>query len=229
MSELLESVERETGPAPTASVVWLHGLGADGHDFDPIVPALRLPGGPEVRYVFPHAPVRPVTINNGMVMRAWYDILAIQRGAREDEAGIRASGAAVDALIKREVERGVPAHRVFVAGFSQGGAVALHAGLRHPERLAGVIALSCYLPLRAAADEFHEANRDTPIFMAHGSLDPVVPQALGEESAKLLAAAGYDVAFKRYVMPHSVCPQEVEDIRDWMARALQRTSPPAGS
>jgi phospholipase/carboxylesterase len=227
MSVLLESVERETGPAPSASVVWLHGLGADGHDFDPIVPALRLPGGPEVRYVFPHAPVRPVTINNGMAMRAWYDILAIQRGAREDEAGIRASGEAIDALIRREVERGVPAHRIFLAGFSQGGAVALHAGLRHPEKLAGIIALSCYLPLRAAASEFHSANRDTPIFMAHGSLDPVVPPVLGEDSAQLLTAGGHPVTFKRYVMPHSVCPQEVEDIRDWMGRTLRASAPPA--
>jgi phospholipase/carboxylesterase len=227
MSIVLETIERETGPAPAASVVWLHGLGADGHDFDPIVPALRLPGGPEVRYVFPHAPVRPVTINNGMAMRAWYDILAIQRGAREDEAGIRASGEAVAALIRRETQRGIPAHRIFLAGFSQGGAVALHAGLRHPERLAGIIALSCYLPLRAAAGEFHEANRATPIFMAHGSLDPVVPQVLGEESAALLTSAGYDVSFKRYVMPHSVCPQEVEDIRDWMGRTLRETASPA--
>jgi phospholipase/carboxylesterase len=226
MSTLLETVERETAPAPAASVIWLHGLGADGYDFDPIVPALRLPGGPEIRYVFPHAPVRPVTINNGIAMRAWYDIVAIQRGAREDEAGIRDSGEAIAALIRREAERGIPPHRVVLAGFSQGGAIALHAGLRYPEKLAGIIALSTYLPLRAAASEFHEANARTPIFMAHGSLDPVVPPILGEESARLLAEAGYDVQFKSYVMPHSVCPQEVEDIRGWMGRNLRGPLPP---
>ncbi|MFU8894838.1 MAG: alpha/beta hydrolase [Gammaproteobacteria bacterium] len=221
MSDVLETVERETGPGPTASVVWLHGLGADGHDFDPIVPALRLRGGPEVRYVFPHAPVRPVTINGGMEMRAWYDIVAIQRGAREDEAGIRDSSAAIGALLQREIERGIPANRIVLAGFSQGGAVALHAGLRYAEKLAGIMALSAYLPLRAAAGEFHAANRETPVFMAHGSLDPVVPLVLGEESAKLLAEAGYAVEFKSYSMPHAVCPQEVEDIRGWLGGVLR--------
>jgi phospholipase/carboxylesterase len=226
MSLKLQTVERETAPEPAASVVWLHGLGADGYDFDPIVPALRLPGGPEVRYVFPHAPIRPVTINGGAEMRAWYDIVAIQRGAHEDEAGIRESGEAVAALIRREGERGIPPHRVVLAGFSQGGAIALHAGLRYPEKLAGIIALSTYLPLRAAAGEFHAANRATPIFMAHGSLDPVVPAVLGEESAKFLSESGYDVEFKSYMMPHSVCPQEVEDIRRWMGRTLRGPLPP---
>ena len=226
MSLKLETVERETAPEPAASVVWLHGLGADGYDFDPIVPQLRLPGGPEIRYVFPHAPIRPVTINGGVEMRAWYDIVAIQRGAREDEPGIRESGEAIAALIRREAERGIPADRVVLAGFSQGGAVALHAGLRYPEKLAGIIALSTYLPLRAAAGEFHEANRGTSIFMAHGSLDPVVPAVLGEESARFLTGAGYDVQYKSYVMPHSVCPEEVEDIRRWMGRTLRGPLPP---
>lgn len=226
MSLTLQTVERETAPEPAASVVWLHGLGADGYDFDPIVPALRLPGGPEVRYVFPHAPIRPVTINGGAEMRAWYDIVTIQRSGNEDEAGIRESSEAVAALIRREAERGVPAHRVVLAGFSQGGAIALHAGLRYPEKLAGIIALSCYLPLRAAASEFHEANRGAPIFMAHGSLDPVVPAVLGEESATLLSEAGYDLQLKSYVMPHSVCPEEVEDIRRWMGRTLRGPLPP---
>ena len=228
MSIELQTVERETAPEPTASVVWLHGLGADGYDFDPIVPALRLPGGPEVRYVFPHAPVRPVTINGGVEMRAWYDIIAIQRSAREDEAGIRESAEAVAALIRREGERGIPAHRVVLAGFSQGGAVALHAGLRYPEKLAGIIGLSTYVPLRAAAAEFHAANRETPIFMAHGSLDPVVPPSLGEESARFLEESGYPVEFNSYMMPHSVCPQEVEDIRRWMGRVLRAPLPEAG-
>lgn len=226
MSLKLETVERETAPEPAASVIWLHGLGADGYDFDPIVPALRLAGGPEVRYVFPHAPVRPVTINGGAEMRAWYDIVALQRGAHEDEAGIRESAAAVAALIRREAERGIPAHRVVLAGFSQGGAVALHAGLRYPEKLAGIIGLPTYLPLRAAAGEFHAANRETPIFMAHGTLDPMVPTVLGEESASFLAESGYTVEFKSYVMPHSVCPEEVEDIRRWMGRTLRGPLPP---
>lgn len=226
MSLMLQTVERETAPEPAASVIWLHGLGADGYDFDPIVPALRLPGGPEIRYVFPHAPVRPVTINGGAEMRAWYDIVAIQRGAHEDEAGIRESGEAVAALIRREAERGIPADRVVLVGFSQGGAIALHAGLRYPEKLAGIVALSTYLPLRAAAAEFHAANSATPIFMAHGSLDPVIPAVLGEESAGFLADLGYEVQFKSYVMPHSVCPEEVEDIRRWLGRTLRGPLPP---
>lgn len=226
MSLKLQTVERETAPEPAASVIWLHGLGADGYDFDPIVPALRLPGGPEIRYVFPHAPVRPVTINGGAEMRAWYDIVAIQRGAHEDEAGIRESGEAVAALIRREAERGIPADRVVLVGFSQGGAIALHAGLRYPEKLAGIIALSTYLPLRAAAAEFHAANSATPIFMAHGSLDPVIPAVLGEESARFLAEVGYEVQFKSYVMPHSVCPEEAEDIRRWLGRTLRGPLPP---
>ena len=226
MTVKLQTVERETAPEPAASVVWLHGLGADGYDFDPIVPALRLPGGPEVRYVFPHAPIRPVTINGGVEMRAWYDIVSIQRGSREDEAGIRESGEAVAALIRREAERGIPADRVVLVGFSQGGAIALHAGLRYEEKLAGIIALSTYLPLRAAAAEFHAANSATPIFMAHGSLDPVIPAVLGEESARFLSETGYEVQFKSYVMPHSVCPEEVEDIRRWLGRTLRGPLPP---
>jgi len=222
MSLVLESVERETAPAPVASVIWLHGLGADGYDFDPIVPQLRLPGGPEVRYVFPHAPVRPVTLNGGVEMRAWFDIVAIQRGAPDDEAGIRESAAGIVGLIRREAERGIPAHRVVLAGFSQGGALALHVGLRHPETLAGIIALSTYLPLQATlAAETHAANRETPIFMAHGSLDPVVPAAAGEESCAWLQAQGYDVTFKSYVMPHAICPEEVEDVRRWLGRVLR--------
>jgi len=206
----------ETGPDPVGSVIWLHGLGADGHDFEPIVPELRLPADLPLRFVFPHAPIRPVTINGGMEMRAWYDIVAIQRGAQEDAGGIRESAAAVSALIAREAERGVPPERVVLAGFSQGGAIALHAGLRYPHTLAGIIGLSTYLPLKAATGEFHAANRHTPLFMAHGTLDPVVPAFLGEESAELLTQAGYPVEYKSYVMPHSVCPEEVEDIRNWL-------------
>lgn len=221
MSVELETVERETAPHPEASVIWLHGLGADGYDFDPIVPQLRLPGGPEVRYVFPHAPVRPVTINAGMAMRAWYDIVDLQPGAPQDAAGIRHSAEAVEALIGREVARGIPVSRIVLAGFSQGGAIALFAGLRYPEALAGIIGLSTYLPLREAFDaEASEANRGTPLFLAHGSLDPVVPPVAGETTSRFLDQRGYDVTFKSYPMPHAVCPEEIEDIRRWLGGVL---------
>lgn len=221
MSLVLETVERETAPEPTASVVWLHGLGADGYDFDPIVPQLRLPGGPEVRYVFPHAPVQPVTINGGMAMRAWYDIVDLRAGAPQDGPGIRRSAAAVTALVEREIGRGIPASRIVLAGFSQGGAVALHAGLRFPERLAGLVGLSTYLPLPDSLEaEASAANRDAPVFMAHGTLDPVVPAMAGRSSAQFLASRGYAVEFRQYVMPHSVCPEEIEDIRRWLGQAL---------
>lgn len=222
MSVVLETVERETAPEPAASVIWLHGLGADGYDFNPIVPQLRLPGGPVLRYVFPHAPVRPVTINGGAEMRAWYDITAIARGGPVDEAGLKESVAAVQRLIRREAERGIPAERVVLAGFSQGGCVALHAALRYPETLAGVIGLSTWLPMAASlAAEAHPANRGTPVFLAHGSLDPVVPAAAGEECREFLTGQGYDVSFKSYVMPHAVCPEEVEDIRRWLGSVLR--------
>ncbi len=222
MTAALETIERETAPEPEASVIWLHGLGADGYDFDPIVPQLRLPGGPEVRYVFPHAPVRPVTINAGMAMRAWYDIVDLRPGAPQDAAGVRESAEAVDGLIRREVERGIPESRIILAGFSQGGAIALYAGLRYPETLAGIIGLSTYLPLQDAFDtEASEANRHTPLFMAHGSLDPVVPPVAGETTSRFLVQRGYDVTFRTYAMPHAVCPEEIEDIRRWLGGVLR--------
>jgi phospholipase/carboxylesterase len=196
----------------------MHGLGADGHDFEPVVPEVGLPG---VRWVFPHAPVRPVTINGGYPMRAWYDIVGLDRRSPEDEAGLAASAAGVRALVDEEKERGIPADRIVLAGFSQGGAVALHTALRHPERLGGVIALSTYLPLASRlATDAHPANAAAPIFMAHGLYDAVVPPALGEVSRDALVARGYDVEWHTYPVPHSVCAQEITDLRAWLLRAL---------
>lgn len=216
-----QTVEVETGPEPSASVIWLHGLGADGHDFEPIVPELRLPDTLPLRFVFPHAPVRPVTINGGMSMRAWYDIISLDRGGPVDEAGIRASGEIATALVRREQERGIPAGRIVLAGFSQGGAIALHAALRYPERLAGLMALSTYLPLASSFDEevvqnAAAANRDIPIFMAHGSFDPMLPMQMGAESRDLLTAFGFAVAWHSYPMAHAVCAEEIAHIRTWL-------------
>lgn len=217
----LETVEIEPRGAADAAVLWMHGLGADGHDFESLVPELRLPASPAVRFVFPHAPVRPVTINGGQRMRAWYDIAGFDRGAAQDEAGIRESAEALFALLRRERERGIPAERIVVAGFSQGGAMALFVGPRWPERLGGVIALSTYLPLAdSLAAEAHPANAAVPVLMAHGSFDPVVPVAAGEASRERLRALGYDVDWRSYPMPHSLCAQEVEDLRGFLLRAL---------
>lgn len=215
MTELLDTVELETGTTPTASVIWLHGLGADGHDFEAIVPELDL-AAVAIRFVFPHAPMQPVTINAGMVMRAWYDVsdAAIRR---EDEAGVRASQGRIEALIAREKERGTSARRLLLAGFSQGGAVALHTGLRHRERLAGIMALSCYLPVAdKLAAEAQAANRDVPVFMGHGSLDPVVAISRALESRELLGRQGYAVEWHEYPMPHAVCAEEIRDISTWL-------------
>lgn len=216
-----ETVEIEPrAPAETA-VVLLHGLGADGHDFESLVPELRLPQAPAVRWVFPHAPVRPVTLNGGYRMRAWYDILGLDRQAAQDERGIRESADTAHALIRRENERGVPSDRIVLAGFSQGGAIALFAGLRHPQRLAGILALSTYLPLQESlAAEAHPANAAVPVFMAHGRFDNVVPLALGQGSRDFLAGRGYDVDWRTYPMAHSLCPNEIEDIRAWLLRVL---------
>jgi len=218
----LETVEVEPRAPADAAVLWLHGLGADGHDFEPLVPELGLSGAsPAVRFVFPHAPVRPVTINGGHRMRAWYDIAGFDRRAPQDEAGIRESAEGIAALLRRERGRGIPAERLVLAGFSQGGAMALHVGPRFPERLAGVIALSSYLPLgdRLKA-EAHPANAAVPVWMAHGSFDPVVPLALGEASREALGALGYDVDWHGYPMAHSVCAQEVAGIRAFLLRVL---------
>jgi len=225
MADLLEAIEIESAPNPDAAVVWMHGLGADGHDFEPIVPELRLPATTRIRFVFPHAPLRPVTINQGHVMRAWYDVRALAGVRREDEAGVRQSARQIEALLARERQRGIAPRRIVIAGFSQGGAMALHVGLRYADRLAGILALSCYLPLATTLPtETAPANRDVPIFMAHGTFDPLVPLSLGEGSRELLAARGYDVDWHAYPMPHSVCPEEVADIRRWVVRVL----PPRG-
>lgn len=219
-TQLLERIEIETGAAPTATVIWMHGLGADGHDFEPIVPELGLPAALQVRFVFPHAPVRPVTLNGGMAMRAWYDIIEIG-GGREDGEGLRDSQAAIEALIAAEVARGIPVKRIVLAGFSQGGAIAFQAGLRHPHRLAGIMALSTYLPLAGTVEaERSAANRDLPIFMAHGSVDPMISIGRAQQSRKMLEALGYPLEWHEYPMPHSVCPQEITDISDWLLKIL---------
>jgi phospholipase/carboxylesterase len=217
---LLETVEITTGSEPNTSVIWLHGLGADGHDFEPIVPALSWPGAPAIRYVFPHAPVRPVTINGGMPMRAWYDIRELG-GRAQDQAGIAHSVAQVSRLLEREQSRGIDARRIVLAGFSQGGAIALQLALRHPQRLAGVMGLSTYLLDAGRLDlEAAPENRDLPVFIAHGTMDPVVPFSLGESAANALRRMGYPVDWKTYPMPHSVSPDEVSDITGWLRRQL---------
>lgn len=216
-------IEIETGRDPKAAVIWLHGLGADGHDFEPVVPELRLPSALPIRFIFPHAPHRPVTINNGYVMRAWYDIRTAEFVQREDETGIRESEKTVQELIAREHARGVPSSRVVLAGFSQGGAIALHTGMRYPEPLAGVMALSTYLPLLDAfAAEAHAANRSVPIFMAHGTEDPIIPIERGRHSADLLKRAGADVQWRRYEMGHSVCIEEIGDLAAWLVNVLTK-------
>lgn len=221
-ANLLPAVEITTAPTPTHAVIWMHGLGADGHDFEPVVDELDIDRLPPTRFVFPHAPQRPVTINGGYIMRAWYDILSQDfSGRREDAAGVIESAAQVEALIARENARGIPDSRIVLAGFSQGGAIALHTALRHPNRLAGVLALSTYLPLAdTLAGEASEANRDVPIFMAHGVADPVIPHDFARRSADQLTAAGYPLAWKSYRMEHSLCLEEVRDIEDWLATVL---------
>ncbi|HEY4911162.1 MAG TPA: alpha/beta hydrolase [Methylomirabilota bacterium] len=218
MSDLLEAIEIETGPSPRAAIIWLHGLGADGHDFEPIVPELEMPPVPAARFVFPHAPVQPVTINGGARMRAWYDVT---NDGRQDATGIRASQARVEALIARERSRGIAPGAIVLAGFSQGGAIALHTGLRHPERLAGILALSTYLPLPDTLEkEASQANRDVPIFMAHGTQDPLIPLSWAARSRDLLLSLGYAVEWHEYPMPHSVCSEEIADVGRWLRTVL---------
>lgn len=218
---MLDVIEAESGDNPTATILILHGLGADGNDFVPIAQELDLDSIGPVRFVFPHAPVQPVTINNGYRMRAWYDILSFEPDAPQDEAGLRRSQALVEALIAREKERGVPAGRIVLAGFSQGCAMALLTGLRHPERLAGIVGLSGYLPLadRTAAER-HAANQGTPIFLAHGSHDEVVGLHRAEASRQALIALGYDVEWHEYLMGHSVHPLEIEELNAFLVKVL---------
>jgi phospholipase/carboxylesterase len=219
---LLPCIEMETRPSPDASVVWLHGLGADGHDFEPIVPELRLPRSLGVRFVFPHAPMRPVAVNAGMVMRAWYDI-RIEGNRREpDMGGMRESARAVTALIRRERERGVAAERIVLAGFSQGGALTLYTGPRHDERLAGLIALSCSLPAAdALAAEAAAAGRGMKVFVGHGSHDDLVPAERGQHASKTLAELGYAVTWREYPIPHSVSAQEIADVSAFLQEVLK--------
>jgi len=217
----LDAIEIETGPQPTASIIVLHGLGADGNDFVPFAEELELAAAGPVRWVFPHAPTMPVTINGGYVMRAWYDILGVELVRREDEAGLRKSMALVNALIDAERERGIAADRIVLAGFSQGCAMALLAGLRYPERLAGLAGMSGYLPLAATlAAERSAANHAVPVFMAHGRHDPVVPFDRGAASRDALLALGYPVEWHEYPMEHSVCGPEVADLNRWLLRVL---------
>ncbi|XHS80134.1 alpha/beta hydrolase [Burkholderiaceae bacterium UC74_6] len=217
----LELLEGQTGPDASATIVVLHGLGADGNDFVPIAQQLDLSAVGAVRYVFPSAPVRPVTINNGYRMRAWYDILGMDLVRREDEAGLRESQAEIEALIAREVERGVPANRIVLMGFSQGCAMTLMTGLRHAERLAGLVCLSGYLPLLDKIEaERNAANADVPIFMAHGTQDPVVAIARAHDSRAKLESLGYTIEWHDYPMPHSVCPEEVDDLQAWLVKQL---------
>jgi phospholipase/carboxylesterase len=205
-----------------AAIIWLHGLGADGHDFVPIVGELNLPATLSARFIFPHARPRPVTINNGHVMRAWYDITGLSRGNPEDAAGVRESEGVVRELVQAEMARGIGENRIVLAGFSQGGAIALHAGLRYPQRLAGIMALSTYLPLRdSLAAEATPANRDVPILMCHGLQDGVVPLALGSGSRDLLTELGYQVEWKTYPMQHQVCVEEIQAISQWLGKVLK--------
>ena len=225
MSDLLETIEIETAPNPAAAVIWMHGLGADGNDFAPIVPELALGSLPAVRFIFPHAPMQPVTLNNGQVMRAWYDVSFGDlegRSRQADEKGVRASQAAIGKLIARENQRGVASRQIVVAGFSQGGAIALEAGMRYPERLAGIMALSTYLPLAAKLEaEASAQNRDVPIFFAHGSHDPVIPLPMAVASRDKLRELGYNVDWHEYPMQHSVCMEEVADISAWLRSTLR--------
>ena len=218
-----ESVVLEPTTTADAAVIWLHGLGADGYDFVPIVQELRLPATMAVRFIFPHAAPRPVTINNGFVMRAWYDITSLGPDRKEDDVGIRESATVVNQCVQQQNARGVESKRIVIAGFSQGGAIALQAGLRYPERIAGIMALSTYLPLRdAVAAEATQANRDVPILMCHGLRDDVVPAALGKASRDVLTSLGYQVEWQSYPMEHQVCMEEVLDISKWLQARLAR-------
>lgn len=218
-SDLLPAVEIETEPNPSCVVIWMHGLGADGNDFLPIINDLKLSSKKGIRFIFPHALMRPVTINNGYVMRAWYDIRGVDINSLEDEEGIRDAQKAIDALIDNEIQRGIVSENIVLAGFSQGGAIALQTGLRQENKLAGIMALSCYLPLSATlSNEAHPANATIPIFMAHGTYDAVVPISLGITSRDYLYQAGYAPEWHEYPMEHAVCIEEIHDVDCWLLR-----------
>jgi phospholipase/carboxylesterase len=216
---LPECVEVTTGDSPVGSVIWLHGLGADGHDFEPIVPELALPEDLPLRFVFPHAPVRPVTINGGMAMRAWYDIVSLDAEGRADSQGVHESTAILETLIARENERGIKADKIVIAGFAMGGAIAINTALHTKHSLAGLMALSTYLPLPNEV-EGSAADRNLPIFMAHGSFDPMLPMQWGRASAERLEDAGFTIEWHDYPMAHAVCPEEIRDIRQWLLKVM---------
>lgn len=223
MTDLLEKITVEPPQQADACVIWLHGLGADGHDFEALLPHLGLASDHGIRFIFPHAPIRPITINGGMAMRGWYDIIDIDLREKEDEKGIRASAAAIEALIDEQRRKGIASERTILAGFSQGGAIALHTGLRHANRLAGIMALSTYLPCKASL--VHEAtaiNKSIPIFAAHGLNDPLLPETLGAKSAEQLKKLGYLVDYHTYPMEHSVSPDEITDISIWLKQVLAK-------
>ncbi|MFI4939379.1 MAG: alpha/beta hydrolase [Burkholderiales bacterium] len=221
MTPPLETIQIETAPNPSAAVIWMHGLGADGNDFVPLVHQLNLQGCPGIRFIFPHAPLMPVTINGGFVMRAWYDILGADMVMREDEAGLRKSQKSIEQLIANEKARGIAADRIVLAGFSQGCAMTLQTGLRYPEKLAGLMCLSGYVPIhRTVAAERSQANQATPIFMAHGRADPMIPIHRAEQSRDLLKSLGHEVEWHEYMMQHSLCEEEIEDIGNWLRRVI---------
>jgi phospholipase/carboxylesterase len=221
LAPMLETIEVETAPQPNAAIIWLHGLGADGHDFEPVVPELKLRGERAWRFIFPNAPVRPVTINGGMRMRAWYDIKGLDRNSAEDTEGFKAAEGQIHELLAREATRGIPAARIVLAGFSQGGVVSLYTLTRLKDKLACVMALSCYLPgVESFAAERQASNDATPIFMAHGIADPMLPMALGAKSRDFLSAHGYAVEWREYPMAHAVCAAEIADIRKFLLRML---------
>jgi len=225
MSRQTEAIVLEPAATANAAVIWLHGLGADGHDFEPIVPELRLPRDHGIRFIFPHAPVRPITINGGMMMRGWYDVVGADLTQREDESGIRDSAGILNDYIVREIGAGIDPGRIVVAGFSQGGAIALFAALRNAEPLAGIMGLSTYLPLPGTlAREGSSANARVPIFMAHGAFDPIIPVQHGQRSAVVLSERGHQVQWKTYSMPHSMCAEEINDIAVWLRQRLQLNS-----
>ena len=212
----------DTAPEPTHAIVWLHGLGADGNDFVPIAKELDIPNENPVRFIFPHAPVQAVTLNAGMKMRAWFDILGLDRNSNQDDAGIRKSEMRIQAIITNQIDQGIPAENIFIAGFSQGGALALHSGLRYPKKLAGIIALSTYLPLADLVEaERHAENHETPIFFAHGELDPIIPLDFAETSRDTLQSLNHAPAWKTYPMAHSVCADEISDLRAWLLNIVR--------
>jgi phospholipase/carboxylesterase len=222
-SDLLPAIVLETGSHPTHAILWMHGLGADGNDFVPVVDELALPSSLHIRFVFPHAPMRPVSINGGSVMRAWhdYDLAGSTSSFRENMASLCDSQRSIDALIIRESQRGIKPEKIVLAGFSQGGALALQTGLRYPEKLAGIMALSCYLPAsQTLAAEAHQANSGIPIFMAHGSIDNIIPMPLALTSKRQLLESGYAVEWHEYLMAHAVCKEEIADIGEWLKRIL---------